>query len=229
MKISVLGTGMVGRAVAARLDELGHEVAIGTRNPEQTLSRTEPDAMGTPAFTPWQRANSGVELLSYSEAGAHGEVVINATNGANSLAALEATGGRNLAGKVLIDIALALDFSEGMPPKLLIASDDSLAEQIQRTYPEARVVKTLNTIFCDVMVNPSRVPGAHNVFVAGNDESAKTTAKSILNEFGWPSEATLDLGGIEVARSVELYMPLYFTLHGVLGTFDFNIAMVRTS
>lgn len=227
MKISVLGTGMVGRAVAARLDELGHEVAMGTRDPEETINRTEPDAMGTPPFVQWQPAHSGVQLLSYADAGAYGEVIINATNGANSLEALEATGDQNLAGKVLLDIALSLDFSQGMPPKVLIANDDSLAEQIQRTYPQARVVKTLSTVFCEVMVNPSRVPGAHNIFVAGNDEAAKDTAKSILDEFGWPTDSVLDLGGIEAARAVELYMPLYFTLHGVLGTFDFNISVVR--
>jgi 8-hydroxy-5-deazaflavin:NADPH oxidoreductase len=220
---------MVGRAVAARLNELGHQVAIGTRNPDETLSRTEPDAMGTAPFAQWQETNSGVDLLTYSDAGAHGEVIINATNGANSLTALEATGAQNLVGKVLIDIALALDFSDGMPPKVLIANDDSLAEQIQRTYPEARVVMTLSTVFCEVMVNPTRVPGAHNVFVAGNDESAKKTAATILGEFRWPSESVLDLGGIEAARAVELYMPLYFTLHGVLGTFDFNISVVTAS
>jgi 8-hydroxy-5-deazaflavin:NADPH oxidoreductase len=220
---------MVGRAVAARLNELGHEVAIGTRNPDETLNRTEPDAMGTPPYAGWQQDHSGIELLTYSDAGAFGEVIVNATNGANSLSALEATGSDNLAGKVLIDIALSLDFSEGMPPKVLISSDDSLAEQIQRAYPDARVVKTLSTVFCEVMVNPSRVPGAHTIFVAGDDEAAKETAKSILGEFGWPSDAILDLGGIEAARAVELYMPLYFTLHGVLGTFDFNISVVTAS
>jgi predicted dinucleotide-binding enzyme len=185
--------------------------------------------MGTPPFAQWQQSNSGVELLSYPDAGNHGEVVINATNGANSLAALEATGAENLASKVLIDIALALDFSEGMPPKVLIANDDGLAEQIQRTHPDACVVKTLSTIFCEVMVNPSRVPGAHNVFVAGNDGSAKITATTLLNKFGWAPESVLDLGGIEAARAVQLYMPLYFTLHGVLGTLDFNISVVTAS
>jgi 8-hydroxy-5-deazaflavin:NADPH oxidoreductase len=153
--------------------------------------------------------------------------VVNATAGASSLVALEAAGATNLAGKVVIDIALPLDFSQGMPPLLLAANTDSLGEQIQRAFPGARVVETLNTVFMDVMIEPTRLPGRHNVFLAGDDTGAKETVRGLLREFGWPEKAILDLGGIQAARSTEIYMPLYFTLSGALGTFDFKIAVVR--
>lgn len=227
MKIAVLGTGMVGRALTSRLAALGHDIVIGTRDVEPTLARTEPGTMGLPPYAEWQQANPGIRLVPFPEAGAHGELIINATAGANSLAALKATGAANLAGKVVIDIALPLDFSQGMPPLLLVANTDSLGEQIQRAFPEARVVKTLNTIFCEVMIEPARLPGQHNVFLAGDDTGAKETVKGLLREFGWPEDVIVDLGGIRAARGVEMYMPLYFTLVNALGTFDFNIALAR--
>jgi predicted dinucleotide-binding enzyme len=227
MKIAVLGTGMVGRALAGRLSGLGHDVVIGTRNVEQTRARTEPDAMGTPPYSHWQEENSDVRLMTLPEAGAHGEVIFNATNGANALAALESVGAGPLAGKVLLDLGLPLDLSEGFPPTLTIANIDSLGEQIQRAFPEARVVKSLNSVFCDVMIDPARVPGQHNIFVAGNDPDAKTTAEGLLGEFGWPAGSIIDLGDITGARGAEMYARLYFTLYNVLGTFDFNIAVVH--
>lgn len=227
MNIAVLGTGKVGRALAGRLAALGHDVVIGTRDVEQTLARTEPDAMGYPPYAAWQRANPGVRLVPFPAAGAHGELLVNATAGAGSLAALEGVGAANLAGKVLVDLALPLDFSQGMPPLLLVANSDSLGERIQRAFPDARVVKTLNTVFLEVMIEPARVPGPHNVFLAGDDSGAKETVTGLLRAFGWPEEAIVDLGGIRSARATEMYMPLYFTLVGVLGTYDFNIAVVR--
>lgn len=166
-------------------------------------------------------------LLSFPEAGAHGDVVINATAGVNALSALEAVGGAHLAGKVLLDLALPLDFSHGMPPTLTIAGDDSLGEQTQRAYPDARVVKTLNTVYMDVMVDPARVPGEHNLFFAGEDQGAKETVTSLLNAFGWTQESIIDLGGIRAARATEMYMQLYFQLVGHFDTFDVNIAVVR--
>jgi len=227
MKMAVLGTGMVGRALAGRLTALGHEVVIGTRDVKQTLMRTERGTMELPPYAEWQRANPDVRLVPFSEAGAHGELIVNATAGAVSLATLKMVGAANLAGKVIVDIALPLDFSQGMPPQFLVATTDSLGEQIQCAFPKARVVKTLNTMFCKVMIEPARLPGRHNVFVAGNDADAKKIVKSMLREFGWSEEAIIDLGGIRAARATEMYMELYFTLVGVLDTFDFNIAVVR--
>ncbi|MGI5442957.1 NADPH-dependent F420 reductase [Streptomyces shenzhenensis] len=227
MKIAVLGTGMVGRAITDRLSTLGHDVVIGTRDVEQTLARTEPDWLGNVPFAQWQQSHPAVRLVPFADAGVHGQVVVNATQGASSLAAIEATGAANLAGKVLLDTALPLDLSQGMPPTLTVANTDSLGEQIQRAVPEARVVKSLNTMLADVMVNPGHVPGRHNVFVAGDDADAKKTVTSLLREIGWPDDAILDLGGIRGARATEMYSSLLFTTSAALGTFDFNVAIVR--
>ncbi|MCG7202287.1 NADPH-dependent F420 reductase [Streptomyces arenae] len=227
MKIAVLGTGMVGRAIAGKLSTLGHNVVIGTRDVEQTLARTEPDWLDNAPFAQWQPTHPAVQLAAFANAGAYGEIIVNATQGALSLTALEATGAANLSGKVLLDVAMPLDLSQGMPPTLTVANTDSLAERIQRTYPSTRVVKSLNTMLADIMVDPARIPGSHNVFVAGEDAAAKETVTILLREFGWPEEAILDLGGIRAARGVEMYGAMTFALSAALGTFDFNIAVVR--
>ena len=227
MKIAVLGTGMVGRALAGRLAELGHDVVIGTRDVEETLARTDSDAMGNPPYSEWQRGHANIRLLPFPAAGGHGGLVVNATAGGASLAALNAVGADNLAGKVVADVANPLDFSHGMPPRLSVANDDSLGEQIQRAFPGARVVKTLNTVNANVMVEPSRVPGRHVVFVAGDDAAAKETVRALLGELGWGEGRIVDLGGIQAARGTEMYLPLWLSLLGALGTADFNIAIVK--
>ncbi len=228
MRIAVLGTGMVGRALAGRLSGLGHAVVVATRNVEQTLARTDPGAMGTPPYAEWQQANPQVRLVSFAEAGAHADLFVNATAGTSRLNALEAVGSDGLAGKIVLDLAIPLDLSQGMPPKLLVANTDSLGEQIQRAFPNARVVKTLNTVFFQVMIDPSRVPGRHSIFVAGEHQDAKQTVRGLLAEFGWPEDSVIDLGGIHAARATEMYMQLYFTLVGVFGgDFDFNVAVIR--
>jgi predicted dinucleotide-binding enzyme len=227
MKIAVLGTGMVGRALSSRLAGLGHDVAIGTRDVDTTLSAAEPDRMGNVPFAQWHADHSEVRLLTFPDAGVHGEVIVNATAGGVSLAALEAAGADSLAGKVLMDVANTLDFSQGMPPILAVVNTDSLGEQIQRAFPDTRVVKTLNTMNASVMVDPSRVPGDHDVFVAGEDTDAKETVKGLLREFGWKDDNIVELGGIRSARGTEMYLPLWLSLFGVLGTADYNIKVVR--
>jgi predicted dinucleotide-binding enzyme len=218
---------MVGRALAGRLAELDHDVLIGTRDVDQTLARTDPDAMGNPPYAEWQKSHPEIRLVPFAEAGAHAELILNATAGTGALAALEATGAANLSGKVLVDVANPLDFSQGFPPLLSVANTDSLGEQIQRAFPDARVVKTLNTMNAYVMIEPSRVPGSHNVFLAGEDAAAKDTVKGLLGDFGWPAEAMVDLGGIRAARSTEMYLPLWLSLMGLLGSGDFNIQVVK--
>src|SRR4051812_23615878 len=227
MRIAVLGTGMVGRVLAVRLRELGHDVAIGTRDVERTLTRTDRDAMGNPPYREWQESHPGFELVPFAGAGAHGELFVNATAGEGSLAALGAVGAQNLAGKVLVDVANPLDFSQGMPPTLTIANTNSLAEEIQRVFPDAQVVKALNTMNAYVMVDPSSIPGLHHVFIAGDDAGAKETVGELLRQFGWPADAILDLGGIRAARGMEMYLPLWLTLLGALGTGAFNVSVVR--
>ena len=227
MDVAVLGTGIVGRTLAARLAELGHEVVIGTRDVDETLARTEPDGMGNPPYAAWQEGHPDVRLVTFPEAGAHGELVVNATSGGGSLAALESVGAERLAGKVLVDVANALDFSQGMPPVLSVVNTDSLGEQIQRAFPDVRVVKTLNTVNAFVMVEPARVPGEHVIFISGDDAAAKEIVKGVLQGFGWGEGSIIDLGGIRTARSAEMYLPLWLSLWGVTGTGDFNIGINR--
>jgi len=222
MRYAVLGTGTVGRTIAAKLTALGHEVAVGTRDPQATLARTEPDAMGTPPFAQWQQGHPQVRLATFAEAAASADAVVNATSGAGALAALDLAGADNLDGKPLLDIANPLDFSQGMPPSLNPVNTDSLGEQIQRAFPGAKVVKTLNTMNSQIMVDPAKVPGEHNVFVSGNDADAKKTATELLVSFGWPATSILDLGDITTARGTEMLLPIWLRLWGALGHADFN-------
>ena len=108
-----------------------------------------------------------------------------------------------------------------------MSSTDSVGEQIQRAFPSARVVKTLNTVNSLVMVDPSRVPGEHSVFVAGDDATAKDVARHLLGSFGWKDADVVDLGGIRAARGTEMYLPLWLSLLQVIGSGDFNINVVR--
>lgn len=226
MKVTVLGTGMVGRALAAKLAEAAHDVVIGTRVVETTLARAEPDRMGNPPYAQWQADHPVVRLMPFAAAGRHGEIIINATPGEASVAALNTVGVDTLAGKVILDVANPLEFStEG--PILSPVNTDSLAEQIQRAFPLAKVVKSLNTMNARVMVDPSRVPGKHNVFVAGDDAEAKLTVTGLLREFGWADDTIIDLGDLRAARSSEMYLPLWLSLRQALGTSDFNIHVVR--
>ena len=213
--------------LAGRLSELDHEVTVGTRDPAATLARTEPDQMGNPPYGRWQAQHAAVQLVPLADAAAEAEVVVNATAGGTSLAALDAAGPTNLAGKVLVDVGNPLDFSQGMPPILSPSNTDSLGEQIQRAHPQARVVKSLNTMTATVMVDPARLPDSHEVFVAGDDQAAKETVRDLLHELGWPDEHIRDLGGIRAARGLEMYLALWLSLFGTLGTSEFNLRLVR--
>ncbi|MDQ3924027.1 MAG: NAD(P)-binding domain-containing protein [Actinomycetota bacterium] len=226
MRFGILGTGIVGKTFAARLDELGHDVVIGTREPAETLSRTEPDAYGNPPFSAWEQEHSEVKLRTFGEAAAHSEMIVNATAGVASLDALELAGEANLNGKVLIDIANALDFSQGMPPTLSVSNTDSLGERIQRRFPEVKVVKTLNTMNAYLMVDPAQLAGAgHTVFVSGDDAEAKATVTELLRSFGWAD--IIDLGDISTARGAEMLLPIWLRLLGALQNPIFNFKIVR--
>ena len=226
MKIAVIGTGTVGRTVAAKLADLGHEVAVGTRDPQATLARTDTDAMGNPPFAVWQTEHPAVRLAPFADAAAQGELLINATGGGASLEALTQAGAENLAGKVLLDISNPLDFSQGFPPTLLVKDTDSLAEQIQRAFPDARVVKSLNTMTAAVMVEPGRVAGGdHSVFVSGNDDDAKKAVVDLLHSFGHTD--VIDLGDLSTARGAEMLLPVWLRLMGALGTPMFNFKIAR--
>jgi hypothetical protein len=226
MNIAVLGTGTVGQTIAAKLHDLGHKVFVGTRDPAATLARPGRDVMGGQPIRLWLKEHSGVAFGTLAEAAAHGEIIVNATSGSGSIDALEAAGERNLDGKVVIDIANPLDFSKGMPPTLTICNTDSLGEQIQRRFPKAKVVKTLNTVNASVMVAPAQVAGGdHTVFVSGNDAGAKQAVTKLLVTFGWKD--IIDLGDITSARATEMILPLWLRLWGALGSPTFNLRIVR--
>ena len=216
MRIGVLGTGTVGRTLATKLASLGNEVRMGSRQ------------AGNESAVEWAReAGAGASEGTFADAAGFGELVINATAGAAAVDALGMAGADNVAGKVLIDVSNPLDFSRGMPPTLTVCNDDSVAERIQREFPDARVVKSLNTVNADVMVTPEVVPGDHTMFVAGNDDDAKRQVTELLESFGWPPARIVDLGGIRAARGTEMYLPLWLNLFGAVGAPNFNLAVVR--
>jgi predicted dinucleotide-binding enzyme len=226
MNIAVLGTGMVGQALAGRLSELGHDVVVGTRDVAATMARTEPDSMGNPPFGAWSAEHPQVRLATFADAAADAELIVNATSGAVSIAALQAAGAENLAGKVLLDIANPLDFSQGFPPSLFVSNTDSLGEQIQAAFPQLRVVKALNTMNANLMVNPALLANAdHSVFVSGNDAAAKKSVTALLESFGHTD--VIDLGDISTARGTEMLLPVWVRLYGALGTPMFQVKIVR--
>jgi predicted dinucleotide-binding enzyme len=226
VRFGILGTGVVGKTIAVRLDGLGHDVIVGTRNPEETLSRTDPDQYGNHPFGAWQEEHPEVRLGTFAEAAAHGDMVVNATAGAVSLEALEQAGEDNLNGKILIDISNPLDFSKGMPPTLLVSNTDSLGEQIQRRFPEAKVVKTLHTMNAYLMVDPAQLAATdHTVFVSGDDAEAKARVSELLQSFGWSD--IIDLGDITTARGTEMVLPIWVRLFGVLQMPIYNFKIVR--
>jgi predicted dinucleotide-binding enzyme len=209
MQIAILGTGAVGPALGNALRAAGHEVTIGTRDPDQTKVRKQ-----------W--AGVDLPLAAYQDLDA--ETFINATNGAGSLPALQAVGDA-LRGKVVIDTSNPLDFSHGFPPSLFVSNTDSLAEQLQRELPEARLVKMFNTMANEVMVNPGGLRDDSTVFVAGNDPAARRTAASLAADLGWAD--VFDLGDLTAARGLEMYLPLWVRIFSLLGRPDFNIKLVR--
>jgi hypothetical protein len=132
-----------------------------------------------------------------------------------------------LDGKVLVDVSNPLDFSGGFPPRLSVCNDDSLGEQVQRAVPGARVVKALNTVNADLMVNPRQLAdGAHTMFLCGDDAAAKAVVRALLeDDFGWRD--VLDLGGLSMARGTEMLLPLWTRVWGALKTPAFSFQVVR--
>lgn len=225
-KIGVLGTGPVGKTVATKLMELGHDVYVGTRDPSATLARTEPDIFGNPSFSVWREQHPKVGLGTLSEAAQHAELLVNATSGTGSIAALRGAGAENLAGKILIDLANPLDYSGGMPPSLTVCNTDSLGEQIQLEFPETKVVKTLNTMNAYLMVDPLQLAGGdHTVFVSGNDPAAKRSVTELLQSIGWKD--IVDLGDITTARGTEMMLPIWTRIYASTQNPMFSFKLVR--
>ena len=214
MKIGILGTGMVGETFGTKLVTLGHDVRIGGRQPTNEKGEAWAKKAG-------EKASYG----TFADAAAFGEIVIICTKGEGAVDAVRAAKA-GLAGKILVDVTNPLDFSNGFPPSLFVVGTDSLGERIQRELPETKVVKSFNTVACDVMVDASRVGGDSDLFVSGNDAEAKATVSRFAREqFGWKN--VVDLGDITTARGTEAYLLFWVRAWGVLKTGDFNIKIVK--
>jgi hypothetical protein len=214
MRIGVLGTGGVGQTIATALVQRGHEVKLGSRSANNDTAAD------------WAAKNGATATHgTFADAAAFGEIVFNCTSGTVSLDALELAGAANLDGKPLADVANPLDFSKGMPPTLSVCNTTSLAEQIQAKFPGAKVVKTLNTTNAQIMVNPTLVPGEHDVFVSGNDADAKARVIELLRSFGWKN--IIDLGDITSARGTEMILPLWLRLFGAFKSPNLNFHIAR--
>jgi len=214
VRIGILGTGVVGQTIGGKLADLGHDVKLGSRTATNEKAAKWVAQHGS-------HASQG----TFADAASFGEIVFNCTSGMVSLEALHSAGAANLAGKVLVDVSNPLDFSHGMPPTLSVCNSDSIAEQIQRAFTDAKVVKTLNTTNAAVMVNPSVVPGDHDIFVSGNDAGAKSQVSELLRSFGW--KTIIDLGDISSARGVEMLLPIWLRLMGTFKTATFNFHVAR--
>ncbi len=214
MKIGVLGTGMVGNALATKLAALGHEVMMGARHKGNEKAAT---------WASENKAHAG----TFAEAAEFGEIVIFATLGSALLDVAALAGPGNLEGKVVIDVTNPLDMSQGFPPTLItgLSNTTSAGEELQKALSGAHVVKALNTMNCQIMVDPSRVPGEHDVFYCGDDDDAKASVAELLKTFGW--REPVDLGPLAAARGTEGMMPFWLRMFGIVGSADFNYRIVR--
>jgi hypothetical protein len=218
MNIGILGTGMVGDAIGTKLVQLGHNVTMGSRTANNEKAGE------------WKKKNgANAKTGTFADAAQFAdEFIFNCTLGLGSLDALNAAGAENLKGKILIDISNPLDFSKGFPPSLIVSNTDSLGEQIQRTFPETKVVKALNTLSNPLMVNPALVNGGdHTLPICGNDENAKAKVISLLQTFGWKSENIFDLGDISAARGTEAFLLLWVRMFGKFQSPMFQFKIVK--
>ena len=213
MRVGVLGSGEVGRCLAAGFSGRGHEVMIGSRDPAKAELRE------------WLAGDgSGIEVGTFAETAAHGELLVLAVLGNAAEEAIADAGPDNFKGKIVIDAMNPLDFSGGFPPKLSIAGEDSLGERVQRALPEARVVKAFNTIGNPYFVDPSFSEGQPTMLIAGDDQSAKDTVRDVLTDFGWSD--TVDIGGIEGSRELEAICVVWVKIGGARGAWDHGFKLL---
>ncbi|GAC1667987.1 MAG: NAD(P)-binding domain-containing protein [Candidatus Acidiferrum sp.] len=217
MKFGIFGTGMVGKALGNKLVSLGHQVMLGSRE------------AGNAEGMAWAKsAGGGAAQGSFTDAAEFGEIVFICLRGDIALPVVKSVGGDKLKGKIVIDVSNPLDLSKGAPFPLLgdLVNTTSLGEEVQKALPGAWVVKALNTVNCEVMVNPKLVNGESDLFICGNDAAAKRKVAEILSSFGW-TRNPIDLGDITSARATEMLMPIWMRLFGLFGSPHFNFRIVR--
>ena len=225
--IGILGTGMVGQAIAAKLLELGYQVMVGTRDVNKTKARREPSPMGLPPFSEWHKKHPNAKLGSFEDAARFGELILLCIKGDATVDAVKLAKPENFNGKTVIDISNPLDFSKGMPPSLIthLSNTNSVGEELQRALPNAHVVKSLNIVNCEVMVNAKKSGGSPTMFVAGNSSSAKEEVTNMLRQFGW--EDILDLGDISGSRGMEMMLPIWLRIWGATKNGYIGFKIVR--
>ena len=212
-QVGVLGSGEVGRRLAAGFGSRGHDVMIGSRDPDK------------PELREWLSSDgAGVKAGTFQEAAAHGELLVLAVLGNAAQQAIADAGAENFSGKVVIDAMNPLDFSGGFPPKLSISGEDSLGERVQRALPDAKVVKAFNTIGNPYFVDPRFSEGQPTMLIAGDDEGAKRTVGDLLAGFGWSD--VVDLGGIEGARELEAICIAWVKIGGRRGSWDHGFKLL---
>jgi predicted dinucleotide-binding enzyme len=214
MKIGILGTGMVGEALGTKLVQLGHDVRMGSR------SATNESA------AKWAKtAGAGASQGTFADAAEFGEVVFLCLKGDAELDVVRSVGDGKLKGKIVVDVSNPLDFSKGMPPSLIYCNTNSLGEEVQKAVPSAKVVKALNIVNCEVMVDPNKSGDQPTMLVCGNDATAKGRIVALLKTFGWKD--ILDLGDITKSRATEMLLPAWLSLMGTLGHVHFGFKIVR--
>ncbi len=212
-QVGVLGSGEVGRRLASGFRSRGHDVMVGSRDPGKSELRD------------WLAGDGvGIELGTFAQAAAFGELIVVAVLGDGAEQAIAEAGPEHFTGKVVIDAMNPLDFSAGFPPKLSISGEDSLGERVQRTLPEAKVVKAFNTIGNAYFVDPAFSDGRPTMLIAGNDEDAKRTVGDVLADFGWPDP--VDLGGIEGSRELEAICIAWVKIGGARGAWDHGFKLL---
>jgi 8-hydroxy-5-deazaflavin:NADPH oxidoreductase len=212
-RVGVLGTGEVGRRLAAGFRSRGYDVMIGSRDPDK------------PELREWlSRDGAGIQPGTFGQAAEHGELVVLAVLGNAAEDAIADAGPDNFSGKVVIDAMNPLDFSGGFPPKLSIAGDDSLGERVQRALPGAKVVKAFNTIGNPYFVDPKFSEGAPTMLIAGDDDAAKRTVADVLADFGWSEP--VDIGGIEGSRELEAICIVWVKIGGARGAWDHGFKLL---
>lgn len=210
-RVGVIGSGQVGRALAAGFAARGHEVTIGTREP------AENDELQA-----WAAQHENVAIGTFAAAAEAGEIVVLATRGTAVEQAIQTAGPQRLAGKLVIDATNPLDFSGG-GPALAVGHTDSGGEIVQRALPDARVVKAFNTVNAGLMFEPALPDGPHPMFIAGDDEGAKATVAALLADFGW---SAFDVGGIERSRELESLVILWVAIGSRRGAWDHAFTLV---
>jgi predicted dinucleotide-binding enzyme len=219
MKIAILGTGQVGHLIGSKLIENGYQVMMGGRNADNEKGL---------AFVK-ENGNQNAFYGTFEDASKFSDIVFNATNGKYALEALKLAK-TTFSGKTIVDVSNPLDFTT-KPPTLIpeFSNTSSLGESIQNLFPEAKVVKTLNTMGIGLGVNPNQLNnGDHTLLIAGNDQEAKLDAHSILKKFGWKTEAIFDLGDITASRGMESYLGLFGVRVMMAGQKVFNIKIIKS-